>query len=502
MTAKATPEVAATRAGRQARIVALLSAREVHSQAELAGLLADEGIDVTQATLSRDLEELGAVKLRGADGGTGIYVVPEDGSPVKGISGGTERMSRLLGELLVSTDASGNLAVLRTPPGAAHYLASAIDRAALPSVVGTVAGDDTILLVARAGGANFRVIGTGVNTTDNDLLYVGTTLNGMDWNAANNVRVGRGDGDPILAVLSDQDGRLTVAKGKSFWYVNPNSAALADWTMGAIHEKIGTLAGRTCQQVGQDAFALTERGVISLGRLTNQDSVNEAAIISTDIKTTLARLNRTAASTSWATVWGDYYLLAVPLDAATTPNAILAYNTVTARWSGHWTGLAPRCAVKTDFSNAAETILGDSSGRLLRLSSSARKDQTALTTFNEIAAMIETKAWNFQLPRHPKQLFTVEVQFESSTGKVDVELIGDGRSAAMIEEEARTNQLPVLPVALPFSLAADDHLRRGWHLRDQKPAREVRLRLTATQGYLKVREIKFQGWPDTPKVIL
>ena len=112
--------------------------------------------------------------------------------------------------------------------------------------------------------------------------------------------------------------------------------------------------------------------------------MNEAAIISTDIKTTLARLNRTAASTSWATVWGDYYLLAVPLDAATTPNAILAYNTVTARWSGHWTGLAPRCAVKTDFSNAAETILGDSSGRLLRLSSSARKDQTALTTFNEI----------------------------------------------------------------------------------------------------------------------
>lgn len=149
MTAKTTPEVAATRAGRQARIVALLSERAVHSQAELATLLADEGIDVTQATLSRDLEELGAVKLRGADGGTGIYVVPEDGSPVRGVSGGTERMSRLLGELLVSTDASGNLAVLRTPPGAAQYLASSIDRAALPYVVGTIGGDDTVLVVAR-----------------------------------------------------------------------------------------------------------------------------------------------------------------------------------------------------------------------------------------------------------------------------------------------------------------------------------------------------------------
>ncbi len=143
------PEVAATRAGRQARIVALLSAQPVHSQSELAALLAAEGIEVTQATLSRDLEELGAVKLRGADGGVGSYVVPEDGNPVRGVSGGTERVSRLLGELLVSTDASGNLAVLRTPPGAAQYLASAIDRAALPYVVGTVAGDDTVLVVAR-----------------------------------------------------------------------------------------------------------------------------------------------------------------------------------------------------------------------------------------------------------------------------------------------------------------------------------------------------------------
>jgi transcriptional regulator of arginine metabolism len=139
----------ATRAGRQARIVTLLSSNSVRSQSELATMLAEEGIDVTQATLSRDLEELGAVKLRGADGGTGVYVVPEDGSPVRGVSGGTDRMGRLLNDLLVSTDASGNLAVLRTPPGAAHYLASAIDRASLPHVVGTIAGDDTILVVAR-----------------------------------------------------------------------------------------------------------------------------------------------------------------------------------------------------------------------------------------------------------------------------------------------------------------------------------------------------------------
>ncbi|MGV0625410.1 arginine repressor [Mycolicibacter minnesotensis] len=141
-------ESTVTRVGRQARIAEVLSCASVRSQTELASILAADGIEVTQATLSRDLEELGAVKLRGPDGGAGGYVIPEDGSPLR-TSGGTDRLGRLLGELLVSTDATGNLAVLRTPPGAADYLASAIDRAALPYVVGTIAGDDTIFVAAR-----------------------------------------------------------------------------------------------------------------------------------------------------------------------------------------------------------------------------------------------------------------------------------------------------------------------------------------------------------------
>lgn len=144
-----TSHLAATRAGRHARIVDILSTHRVRSQSELQQLLADQGIEATQATISRDLDELGAVKLRAPDGGAGVYVVPEDGSPVRGVAGGTDRLAKLLSELLVSTDSSGNLAVLRTPPGGAHYLASALDRASLPDVVGTIAGDDTVFVVAR-----------------------------------------------------------------------------------------------------------------------------------------------------------------------------------------------------------------------------------------------------------------------------------------------------------------------------------------------------------------
>lgn len=147
--ARSGPVTARTRAGRQQRIVEILSGHVVRSQTELAALLSAEGIETTQATLSRDLDELGAVKLRAADGGAGVYIVPEDGSPVRGVTGGTDRLSKLLGDLLVSTDHSGNIAVLRTPPGAAHFLAGALDRASLPEIVGTIAGDDTIAVIAR-----------------------------------------------------------------------------------------------------------------------------------------------------------------------------------------------------------------------------------------------------------------------------------------------------------------------------------------------------------------
>jgi transcriptional regulator of arginine metabolism len=144
--------VTASRVARHDRIVAILAGQPVRSQAELAAALEDSGFSVTQATLSRDLDELGAVKLRSPDGGLPVYVVPEDGSPLTARTAGDDpphRLVRLLGDLLVSAEASANLVIIRTPPGASNFLASAIDRARLPEVLGTVAGDDTILVVAR-----------------------------------------------------------------------------------------------------------------------------------------------------------------------------------------------------------------------------------------------------------------------------------------------------------------------------------------------------------------
>jgi arginine repressor len=237
------PASPATKAARQARIAAILSREQVHSQEQLSALLDRyAGMHVAQATLSRDLDELGVVRLRAADGslmyalpevpggpgsrpGTGLHfpermaptpqpsadpgpaagplAAPPPGTPgasgdAPATSGGTTgmsgpgaagapaargatsepgaapgslggsviqaRLARYLKELLTSAEASANLVVLRTPAGAAQFLASVIDHAALPAVLGTVAGDDTVLVISRdpAGGetlaAEFRAL--------------------------------------------------------------------------------------------------------------------------------------------------------------------------------------------------------------------------------------------------------------------------------------------------------------------------------------------------------
>lgn len=130
-----------TKAARQAEIGRLIAGSEVRSQAELGVLLTVNGISVTQATLSRDLEELGATKARGR------YVLPGGLTPPA--ADGGSRLARLAEELLLAAESAANLLVLRTPPGGAHLLASGLDRTGWPEVVGSVAGDDTVLLVCR-----------------------------------------------------------------------------------------------------------------------------------------------------------------------------------------------------------------------------------------------------------------------------------------------------------------------------------------------------------------
>ena len=149
--------LAHSRTARHQRIVEIIARLPVRSQGQMLELLAQDGYDVTQATLSRDLVEIGAVKIR--HGGVLVYAVPGEGGDrsLRAAESPEEvavRLRRLCEDLLVTATASANLVVLRTPPGAASFLASAIDQGAVPEVLGTIAGDDTIMVITPGAQAS------------------------------------------------------------------------------------------------------------------------------------------------------------------------------------------------------------------------------------------------------------------------------------------------------------------------------------------------------------
>lgn len=143
-------QIPGTKAARHAVLIDIIRRNHVRSQTELLEHLADQGLAVTQATLSRDLVELGAIKIRTAEGAA--YAVPGEGgdrSLEQGVAGRVldAKLHRHLAELMVSATASGNLVVVRTPPGAAQFLAATLDRSVIPEILGCIAGDDTVVII-------------------------------------------------------------------------------------------------------------------------------------------------------------------------------------------------------------------------------------------------------------------------------------------------------------------------------------------------------------------
>ncbi|HTZ08682.1 MAG TPA: arginine repressor [Acidimicrobiales bacterium] len=162
---------------RQHRIARLLETEAVTSQGQLVALLAGDGVEATQTTVSRDLEEMGALKVR-VPGGVTVYALPE--LPARQIAP-EDHLRRVLGEWVVEVAHSGNLVVLRTPPGSAHVVGSALDRSGFEGVLGTVAGDDTVLVVAAEEHGGAEVAGRIVR-------LAGTNGHGADGARANGAR--------------------------------------------------------------------------------------------------------------------------------------------------------------------------------------------------------------------------------------------------------------------------------------------------------------------------
>lgn len=339
----------------------------------------------------------------------------------------------------------------------------------------------------------FRLIGAGLADAESDSIYCSDVLAGQTWLTSSNVRIGRGDGDPIVALVPGQQSQLLVIKERSVWALDTSAATLSGWSSSAVTQLIGCVAGRTVATMGQDTLFLTRRGVASLSRLAAADSVSEAVFVSLPIKPTIERINWAAVATAHALDWQGYYLLWVPLDNATAPNAVLCWNSATGQWSGYWTGLDATAAALARFGARSEAILGDGLGRIVRLDAAASVDERSLGLRDEIALEAVTKAFDHGAPDNQKLPFTALLDWIDSRGVVDVSLVRDAAPGDLIEAASRTNRSPQLPARLPFVLANQPQLRRRWNLAGFSPYREAQLKITSTSGHVCLREAKLHA---------
>jgi hypothetical protein len=388
---------------------------------------------------------------------------------------------------------------------------------------------------------------------------IGQAKDAADWVQTENIRVGTGEGDPITALISGQAGNLIVLNLGSAWVVDTTDPQLANWIVRKITDVAGCVEGKTAVSFGQDVIFLSRHGVVTLGALANIDSISSAQTLSAPVQPIIDRINWAAIGNAFATLWQDLYLLAVPLDNETHPSLILPFNMRTRRWMTPWaatlggvilgdlggaslftdeTGLflededgnlildsggSPAdpleavpfegfsAALVTRFAGRQETLIGDTTGRLLKIDPSYEKDDNGPADSQDVPSWVTLKAHDFDFPQHDKQPFWLEVEFRKSTANgVQLNLVRDGLltypeqsldDCEIIARPLTTGTLGVFPIVFPLEFKPNANYRRTFHIRNQPRFRECGLQVHCPRGRLSLRSARFSVFLDTPNLI-
>lgn len=352
---------------------------------------------------------------------------------------------------------------------------------------------------------------------------IGQANAAADWVKTDNFRL-KAEGDMPRALISGQGGNLIIICERSAWMADTSSTTVANWTFRKITDLAGTSAGKTAVQVGQDVLFLSDVkiGLVSLGGLAFTDSINPQTSISAPLQRYIKRINPAAVSASWAVMWGDLYLLAVPLDLATVPNYILPFNTRTRRWGTPWTCTLPKltisgtditfsgwaCGVTSNFGGTQETIVCDNTGRALRFDDTYEKDQSASGTEQEIVSWATTKAFTHERAEHYKQPFLAEVEWFNSTAQaVQLNLVRDGQEAypdkllancEIIAADVATASAIGFPIHFPLEFQVNESYTLTSNIRGFGRYRKASVQIVSTKRRMRLRAVRLSSFLDAP----
>lgn len=338
-----------------------------------------------------------------------------------------------------------------------------------------------------------------------DPLLTAPLPGGPPWNhPTGHVRAGGGEGDAITALVPWSDFNLIVFKRHSTWIVNTPAGAAdpAAFPVNPIHRRVGCVAGRTAVQVGADVWFLAADGVRSLRRTQGNATQQEIGdTISFPVHDLIERINPAAAGTSCAVCWNGRFLLAVPLDGASAPNAVLVCNTLTQTWTGHWLGWRPLDWVVSAFGGNARLCFGQVDGTVrewLDYLPASAETPAAFTDAGgaPVLTVLRTRALNFGDAHGPKSGFNYEVEFNASQAQVDVRAVLDDSVQGPGDTLLSAPAARPLPLPLPCGLPRGGIVRRTRDLQRYGRFRALQFDVASTGGKLALRSISASAFDD------
>ena len=334
-----------------------------------------------------------------------------------------------------------------------------------------------------------RMVASGVGS-EPDTIWASALLdfgNGKWDHTKFKFRVGGGEGERIIGLLSLQDFWLAVIKENSVWLVNtiPEATSSAQWTIVKLSSGSGGVGRRALTVAGNDAFFMAREGVRSVRRMAAAAGQYELSPpISQAMQPYIDRINWTVAHLIAAHTYEHLVLFGIPLDAATSPTHTLVYNARLGRWTGVWTGWTPRCWETTRFGAVHRLVFGQQNGLVRQWTDF--EDVEDDDTYTDDGTAIATKAWLrgmlFGQPINDKDAYDVELRFSKSNAIVTCTIVGDQDELRTWTHDLRTQGVS-LPVNLPFDLASPRARtgRRG--LRDLRRFNECFLKIESATGW-------------------
>jgi hypothetical protein len=302
------------------------------------------------------------------------------------------------------------------------------------------------------------------------------------------IRVGAGDGDPIIACAPMQNNWILVLKQKSLWLVfaDPTATAASSWTVQRLTDSIGCVGRRAWAMNGNDIMFLAHDGIRSVRRMAiGVDEYEVVPPVSEPVKQYIDRINWAAASKVAAWRYKQWILFALPLDGTDStqePNNVLVFNTRTQTWMGLWTGWTPTQFATVYFNGAENLVFGDSAGLVNQWKDDhdLTVSATFLDNFFPYVPLVRSRTFQFQDPVAQKDPWYFEFRMINTNNQASVTFYTDDNPSPPVVGNA-TTPAPVVGtgLTLPFTLAGNQPFVGRFPLDQLPDCNQLYLEITA-----------------------